>query len=90
MDKSILDHAANSGQSKAVTFSLTFTHDTWLDFWRLQMLGWVMSDCIQASDHMGNAHHIATMWDELSTQFAKSVHENSTNAHDLVTESKRS
>lgn len=50
------------GQSKAFNFSLTFTQDTWQQFWRCMTVGCIMSDYLMNTSKSG----IATTWNELS------------------------
>ena len=57
-----LVNAALFGQSKAFNFSLTFTQDTWQQFWRCMIVGCVMSDYLMNTSKSG----IAISWNELS------------------------
>jgi len=61
-----LVNTALFGQYKAFNFSLTFTQDTWQQFWRCMMVGCVMSDHLMNTSKSG----IANRWNELSTVVA--------------------
>ena len=57
-----LVNTALFGQSQAFNFSLTFTQDTWQQFWRCMIVGCVMSDYLMNTSKSG----IAITWNELS------------------------
>jgi hypothetical protein len=66
MANGILVNSASFGQSKAFIFTLTFTTETWQQFWRCLMVGCVMSD------HLMNTPRadLAKTWNTLSTEVA--------------------
>ena len=87
MTSNSLVHAANSGQQNPITFSLTFHRNSWSEFWRLLALGCVMSDYILDND-IDEMHHIAKMWDKLSVELARAIHECRIDADGGVVEAK--
>jgi len=66
MANGILVNTASSGQSKAFNFSLTFTSESWQQFWRCLMVGCVMSDHLMKTSRSD----LATTWNQLSTEVA--------------------